>query len=240
MKDHILDEKKEFVNVRELIEWAAQEYGEKTAYSYRVSPTKPDITKVSFIKFRNDVRALATEMLDMGCAGKHCVIIGKFSYEWAVTYYATLCIGAVLVPLDRDWLAQDLADTAIRADVRFLFCDEDIAEKAKIIAEQANLDADTIYLNAKNNERNLHALVNEGREKFTIPEETQTGTTFTLKQKGVPMVNSSRRGDLIFRVNVEVPKSLTEKQKELLRAFAEACGENNYTKKKGFFKKDKK
>ena len=53
------------------------------------------------------------------------------------------------------------------------------------------------------------------------------------------MVNSSRRGDLYFRVNVEVPKGLSEKQKELLREFAKACGENNYAKKKGF-KKDKK
>jgi len=80
----------------------------------------------------------------------------------------------------------------------------------------------------------------EGMEKFTIPEGTQTGTTFTLKQKGVPMINSNRRGDLIFRVNVEVPKGLGEKQKELLRAFAKECGENNYAKKKNFFKKDKK
>ena len=80
----------------------------------------------------------------------------------------------------------------------------------------------------------------EGMEKFTIPEGTQTGTTFTLKQKGVPMINSNRRGDLIFRVNVEVPKGLSEKQKELLRAFAKECGENNYAKKKNFFKKDKK
>ena len=80
----------------------------------------------------------------------------------------------------------------------------------------------------------------EGLEKFTIPEGTQTGTTFTLKQKGVPMINSNRRGDLIFRVNVEVPKGLSEKQKELLRAFAKECGENNYAKKKNFFKKDKK
>lgn len=80
----------------------------------------------------------------------------------------------------------------------------------------------------------------EGREKFTIPDGTQTGTTFTLKQKGVPIINSSKRGDLIFRVNVEIPKGLTEKQKDLLRAFADACGESNYAKKKGFFKKDKK
>ena len=80
----------------------------------------------------------------------------------------------------------------------------------------------------------------EGREKFTIPDGTQTGTTFTLRQKGVPIINSNKRGDLIIRVNVEIPKGLSEKQKDLLRAFADACGESNYQKKKGFFKKDKK
>ena len=79
----------------------------------------------------------------------------------------------------------------------------------------------------------------EGMEKYTIPEGTQTGSSFTLRQRGVPIVNSTRRGDLIFRVNVEVPKGLNEKQKELLREFAKACGESNYAKKKGF-KRDKK
>ncbi len=80
----------------------------------------------------------------------------------------------------------------------------------------------------------------EGTEKYTIPDGTQTGTTFTLRNKGVPMVNSNRRGDLIFRVNVEIPRGLTQKQKDLLRAFADECGENNYVKKNSFFKKHKK
>jgi molecular chaperone DnaJ len=77
----------------------------------------------------------------------------------------------------------------------------------------------------------------EGTQKFTIPEGTQPGTTFTLKQKGVPYVNSSRRGDFIFAVNVEIPKGLTEKQKENMRKFADSCGNTNYAKKTGFFKK---
>ena len=80
----------------------------------------------------------------------------------------------------------------------------------------------------------------EGREKYTIPEGTQTATTFSLRGRGVPMVNSTKRGDLYFTVNVEIPKGLTDKQKELLRQFGEACGESNYAKKKSFFKKDKK
>jgi molecular chaperone DnaJ len=80
----------------------------------------------------------------------------------------------------------------------------------------------------------------DGRQKFTIPEGTQPGTKFTLKQKGMPYVNSpSRRGDLIFTVQVEIPKGLSEKQRTHMRAFAEACGESNYKKKKNFFKKSK-
>ena len=157
MKNHILHEKKEFTNVRELVEWAAKEYGEKTAYSFRPIPTKSDITTISFVQFANDVRALTTEMLSMGCAGKHCVIVGKFSYQWALTYYSALCAGAVLVPLDRDWLAQDLADTAIRADISFLFCDDDISDKADFIAEQAKLDTKTVFLNSTNKTHFLNA-----------------------------------------------------------------------------------
>jgi len=83
----------------------------------------------------------------------------------------------------------------------------------------------------------------EGNQKFTVPEGTQPGTRFTLRQKGVPYVNNSgRRGDLIFTVNIEIPKGLNDKQKEHMRAFADSCGENNYAKKSGFFKRifDKK
>lgn len=83
----------------------------------------------------------------------------------------------------------------------------------------------------------------EGNQKFTIPEGTQPGTQFTIRQKGIPYINNAnRKGDLIFTVNVEIPKSLSEKQKEFMRAFADSCGEGNYSKKSGFFKRifDKK
>ena len=74
-------------------------------------------------------------------------------------------------------------------------------------------------------------------EKFTIPEGTQTDTSFTLKGKGVANVNSKRKGDMILTLNVETPKNLTAKQKELLSAFASSLGESNTGKKQGFFKK---
>lgn len=78
----------------------------------------------------------------------------------------------------------------------------------------------------------------EGNTKYTIPEGTQPGTRFTLRNKGIPYVNGNgRRGDLIFRATVEIPKGLTDKQKDAMKAFADSCGESNYTKHKQFFKK---
>lgn len=77
----------------------------------------------------------------------------------------------------------------------------------------------------------------EGTEKYSIPEGTQSATTFTLRGRGMPNVNSRGRGDLHMTVNVEVPKALNREQKELLEKFADSCGEANYQKKSGFFKK---
>ena len=74
--------------------------------------------------------------------------------------------------------------------------------------------------------------------KYTIPEGTQPGTEFTVRGQGIPYVNNNnRRGDLIFRVNVEIPKGLSDEQKEQVRAFAGKCRESNYGKKSGFFKR---
>lgn len=74
-------------------------------------------------------------------------------------------------------------------------------------------------------------------EKYTIPEGTQPGTTFTMRGKGIKEVRTSRRGNLSFRVTVEVPKGLNTEQKQLLSAFARSLGEGEKTKRASFLKK---
>ena len=74
-------------------------------------------------------------------------------------------------------------------------------------------------------------------EKYEIPEGTQTGTQFTLRGKGIPDVNTKRKGDLIISVIVETPKNLSTEQKKLLREFSASLGEENNGKQQGFFKK---
>lgn len=79
----------------------------------------------------------------------------------------------------------------------------------------------------------------DGKVPYTIKEGTQPGDVIRLKGKGIPYVNGRGKGDLVARVTVEVPKGLSSKQKELLRAFEDSMGEKNYQKRKSFFDKVK-
>ena len=80
----------------------------------------------------------------------------------------------------------------------------------------------------------------EGEVEYNIPEGTQTGTMFTIKQKGMPDVNGRSNGNLYFKAIVETPKGLTDEQKKLLRSFAESCQEKNFSKRSSFFSRFKK
>lgn len=76
-----------------------------------------------------------------------------------------------------------------------------------------------------------------GTEKYKIPEGTQSGTSFTLRGKGISDINTKRPGDLIITVAVETPKNLSSEQKKLLSDFAASLGESNGAKRESFFKK---
>ena len=77
----------------------------------------------------------------------------------------------------------------------------------------------------------------DGKVKYSIPEGTQTGTVFRLKGKGIPVLNGRGRGDQYVTVTIETPRNLNKEQKEALRKFSETVGENNYERRKSFFKK---
>jgi len=69
---------------------------------------------------------------------------------------------------------------------------------------------------------------------LTIPEGTQSGQTFRIRGEGFPNVHGQGKGDLLVKVFVETPTSLTKKQKELLEEFAKMEDPVNLPKKKGF------
>ncbi len=65
----------------------------------------------------------------------------------------------------------------------------------------------------------------DGKIKFKIPEGTESGKQFRLKGKGIQVLNGYGRGDQYVRVYVEIPQNLTRAQKDALKAYAKAMGE---------------
>lgn len=64
------------------------------------------------------------------------------------------------------------------------------------------------------------------RIKLKVPAGTQHGKILRLKNEGIPVVNSTRRGDMYIKLQVEVPRRVSNRGKELLKEFAELEGEN--------------
>jgi molecular chaperone DnaJ len=61
----------------------------------------------------------------------------------------------------------------------------------------------------------------EGKVKLNVPSGTQPGTVLRMKGRGVKKSNGSGIGDQLVKVNISLPKSITERQRELLRQFQE-------------------
>ncbi len=79
-----------------------------------------------------------------------------------------------------------------------------------------------------------------GKASLKIPVATQSGTTFRLREKGMPSLRGGRQGDQLVRVHVEVPQSLSAEQKKLLEDFARISGDASEPTSKSFFEKAKK
>lgn len=81
----------------------------------------------------------------------------------------------------------------------------------------------------------------DGKAEYHIPEGTQPGDIFRLKNKGIPFINGrGSRGDQLVKVIIEIPRYIDDEQRNLLKKFESISGPKNYQKKKSFIDKIKK
>jgi molecular chaperone DnaJ len=78
-----------------------------------------------------------------------------------------------------------------------------------------------------------------GEHKLKIQEGTQSGTTFRVRGKGVPALQSSGKGDMYVKVRVETPRKLTKRQRELMAELSETFSIDNKPEPRSLFEKVK-
>jgi len=72
--------------------------------------------------------------------------------------------------------------------------------------------------------KEVHSL--EGKKEITIPKGTQYGDLVTLKKEGLPVLNSKKRGDLLYKVHIKLPSKLKKKEEAHLKEIAKIKGES--------------
>ena len=77
--------------------------------------------------------------------------------------------------------------------------------------------------------------IDGGNTRVKIPEGTQAGKQFRLKNKGMPVLRSAKVGDMYIQVAVETPQNLSRRQRELLEEFEQVSSAENNPESTGFF-----
>lgn len=77
--------------------------------------------------------------------------------------------------------------------------------------------------------------VDGGKTRVRIPEGTQSRKQFRLKGKGMSVMRSHQFGDMYVQVQVETPRNLSKRQRELLEEFDRESSEENHPESSGFF-----
>lgn len=101
-------------DMKELLEYCATVYGEKTAIWFR---KKGEVIKISFKQLKKDVDSFGTYLYGLGMQDKHIAILSENSYEWIVAYFAVVNGGNTVVPLDKENDAESIKMLTGKADV---------------------------------------------------------------------------------------------------------------------------
>lgn len=129
MKNYPCYEHEMFTNLRQLVEARARKSGDRIAFRYK---RKKDITSVSYRKLREDVDALGGWFLEKGLSEVRIAVLGENSYDWIVTYFATVLSGNIIVPIDKELSNEDIATLLQRCCAKLLICSNtyfDIAQE---------------------------------------------------------------------------------------------------------------
>ena len=143
-KNYPLYETTVFEDFRIMTENVAKKYPDNIAYSFKVNPHKKEVTRKTFAETRDYIVSMGTGLISEGVREKHVAIVGEASYNWVTSYYATMSIGAVTVPIDKELPADDIRSIIESAECDFVIYSSVI--DSKMSAVRAELTIDPVFI----------------------------------------------------------------------------------------------
>lgn len=147
-----LNEVKKVTSVKEMLELAAKESGDKIAFKYKGKDDR--IVQVTYKQFLRDTEELGTALASIGMQDKHIAMIGENSYKWLTGYVTVLKSTGVFVPVDKELTAKEIINVLIHSDSEVLFYSERYEKWIPEIKEGVPNIKYFIGLDKKENEEN--------------------------------------------------------------------------------------
>ena len=154
-KNYALNKVTKVNSIREMLELAVKEAGEKNAFEYRDENQNNKIVKVTYKEFNNDTEELGTALASIGMADKHIAMIGENSYKWLTVYLTVLKSTGVFVPIDRELPCKDIINVLKHSDSEVLFYSEKYEKWINEIKENVPNIKFFIGLNRKEHDGNI-------------------------------------------------------------------------------------
>lgn len=167
-------------DMRSLVEESAKKYPCQTAISFKNTPSDKEVVRISFTRWRDDVRHLGTSLISRGFREKKIALIGENSYEWCCSFFSIMAIGAVVVPIDRELAVKDIEGIINATSCEAVIYGKTMVSKLAVILADGNLpsvrlliafnDESCASVSAKVDDREILTVFNleqEGRELFS-------------------------------------------------------------------------
>ncbi|MFI3174773.1 MAG: AMP-binding protein, partial [Bacillota bacterium] len=118
MKNYPLETVAPLSNIKEILLNGKKNCPEHIAFRYA---KKDDVVEISYQKFLQDVAALSSELVSKNLFNEKIALIGENSYHWIVTYFAVVCSGNVIVPLDKELSLDEIRHIVEHSEAVALF-----------------------------------------------------------------------------------------------------------------------
>ena len=186
---------------RALLKYSAEKFSDDKAFIIKEGKDESGKTiykNVTYRDFERDVNDFGEGMVKRGMTGKRIAIIGKNSYPWYMTYFATMCGLGISVPLDKGLPYEELENSLIKSKADCLIFDKEHKDLADRLKKEKSTSVKTfISMNDEDGYEALSEIMIEGRKALdsgevgfeaieTDPEDVQvllftSGTTSKAK-----------------------------------------------------------
>lgn len=218
MKPYPLYTTREIHSIKDLFDYPLAHTPDKDAF--RVRTRNGEAEGISWRKFKDDVDDLGTALYARDLKGKHIAVIGDNMYEWILTYMTAMCGDMVIVPLDKDLPAEQLAELIRFADVSAIV----FAPRLAGMVEEMRPDLPDVELFAAMRPAGefttLSDLIAEGRRL-----REQGDTSYTSEDP-----DTAKMAALLFTSGTTGrPKGVMLSQNNIVSCFDSACKQLSFT-----------